>query len=206
MTRFAFLKSAITALALMLLAGCVGTQGLKAPTTAQAGQGREYMIGPGDNLQIYVRNNPDLSVTIPVRPDGKISVPMVQDMTAAGKSPSQLADDLEAALAKYIRSPNVTVMVTSFVGAYQNQVRVVGQATRPQALSYRQGMTVLDVMIQVGGLTQFAAGNRAKIVRKVDGEEKTFNVRLGDLLNEGDISANVPMYPGDILIIPEAFF
>lgn len=206
MTRFAFLKSAIMAFVLMLLAGCVGTQGLKAPTTAQADQGREYTIGPGDNLQIYVRNNPDLSVTIPVRPDGKISVPMVQDMTAAGKSPSQLADDLQTALSKYIRNPNVTVMVTSFIGAYQNQVRVVGQATRPQALSYRQGMTVLDVMIQVGGLTQFAAGNRAKIVRKVDGKEKTFKVRLGDLLNEGDISANVAMHPGDILIIPEAFF
>ncbi len=206
MTRFALIRGVFMALALVFIAGCAATQPSGPHTAANFNQAGEYTIGPGDTLQIYVRNNPDLSVTIPVRPDGKISVPMVQDMTAAGKTPSKLADDLETALSKYVRNPNVTVMVTNFVGSYQDQVRVVGQAARPQAISYRKGMTVLDVMIQVGGLTQFAAGNRATIVRTVDGERKTFRVRLSDLLNNGDIKANVPMRPGDILIIPEAFF
>lgn len=188
-----------------LLVGC-GTPPLADQDNEATAGAVEYTIGPGDTLQIYVRNNPDLSVTLPVRPDGRISVPMVQDVEAAGKTPSGLASDLEGELAEFIRSPNVSVMVMAFVGAYSDQVRIVGQAVEPQALAYRDGMTLLDAIIEVGGLTQFAAGNRAKLVRKTDSGNDTFRVRLGDLINDGDISANVRLYPGDIVIIPEAFF
>jgi polysaccharide export outer membrane protein len=202
-------KIALSVMLLALLSGCglpmsnaerrtVPEQAALDPTT--------YTIGPGDQLQIFVRNNPDLSVTLPVRPDGKISVPMVQDIVAAGKTPSELASDLESELSEFIRQPTVTVMVRDFVGAYNDQVRIIGQAVRPQALAYREGMTVLDAIIQVGGLTQFAAGNRAKLVREVNGEKQTYDLRLEDLVNEGDISANVELRPGDILIIPEAYF
>lgn len=164
-----------------------------------------YIIGPGDQLKIYVRNNPDLTVTVPVRPDGKISIPLVQEMVAAGKTPSQLGEDLQQALATYIRQPIVTVIVTHFVGTFAEQVRVVGQATKPQALPYRQGMTLLDVLTEVGGLTKFADGNDAKIVREYQGRKVTFPVYLEDLL-EGDTEDNVAMRPGDILIIPKSLF
>src|SRR5699024_2605668 len=139
-------------------------------------------IGPGDMLEIYVRNNKDLTVTVPVRPDGRISIPLVQEMQAAGKTPSQLGDDLEQALSKYIRQPIVTVIVKRAVGSFSEQVRVVGQATKPQALSYRRGMTLLDVLIEVGGLTTYADGNDAKIIRTVNGKKVTFPVYLEDLL------------------------
>lgn len=164
-----------------------------------------YIIGPGDVLEIYVRNNPDLTVTVPVRPDGRISIPLVQEMQAAGKTPAQLGNDLEEALATYIRQPIVTVIVTKAVGSFAEQVRVVGEATKPQALSYRRGMTLLDVLIEVGGLTPYADGNDAKIIRRIDNKKITFPVYLEDLL-EGDTEDNVAMRPGDILIIPKSAF
>jgi polysaccharide export outer membrane protein len=147
-----------------------------------------------------------VSTSVPVRPDGRISIPLVQSIQAAGKTPEELASDLEKALSQYIRSPLVTVIVKNFVGAYSQQVRVVGQAAKPRALSYRSGMTLLDAMIDVGGLTKFAAGNDAKVVRHLpDGTQKTIPVRLDDLMN-GDIKYNMPLRPGDILIIPQSLF
>lgn len=190
---------------LLLLGGCS-----TAPTvTDAAGTSapvERYIIGPGDALDIFVRDNPNLSTTVPVRPDGRISIPLVQSIMAAGKTPEQLADDLQQSLSRYIRSPLVTVIVKRFVGAYSQQVRVVGEAATPKSVPYRSGMTLLDVMIDVGGLTKFAAGNNAKIVRKLpDGNEQTIPVRLGDLMN-GTIKYNVAMRPGDILIIPQSLF
>lgn len=166
----------------------------------------DYLIGPGDSVQIFVWRNPELSATVPVRPDGKITTPLVEDVQASGKTPTELARDMEQVLAKYIRDPVVTVIVNRFVGRFSEQIRVVGEATQPQALPYREKMTLLDVMISVGGLTDFAAGNRATIVRTVNGQEKQFEVHLEDLIRDGDISANLKMMPGDILIIPEALF
>lgn len=185
---------------MVVLAGCAGTT---PPPVHNAPVTTVYTIGPGDQLMIYVRDNPDLSMSVPVRPDGKISIPLVQSMVAAGTSPAQLADNLEVALSKYIRNPLVTVVVTSFQGIYSDQIRVVGQATAPQSIPYRDGMTLLDVMIQVGGLTQLAAGNRAKLVRTVDGQEKTYGINIQALLS-GNIDDNVPMRPGDIIIIPRS--
>src|SRR6185437_8003350 len=188
---------------LLLSAGCVTAPAMN---TAAAAPEERYIIGPGDSLEIYVRDNPTLSTTVPVRPDGRISIPLVQSIVAAGKTPDELAADLEKELGRYIREPLVTVIVKSFVGAYSQQVRVVGQAATPKAVPYRSGMTVLDVMIEVGGLTKFAAGNNAKIIRRLsDGKEQTIPVRLGDLMN-GTIKYNVVMQPGDILIIPQSLF
>lgn len=166
----------------------------------------EYQIGPGDTLQVYVWRNPDISVTVPVRPDGYISTPLVEDIKAVNKTPSQLARDIEKRLAKYIRDPVVTVIVTNFVGTYSKQIRVIGEAAKPQALPYRDNMTLLDVMIAVGGLTDFAAGNSAKLIRKVGGKTVEIPVRLKDLLQDGDISANMRVLPGDILLIPQSMF
>ena len=165
-----------------------------------------YIIGPGDSLDIFVWRNPELSVKVPVRPDGKISAPLVEDMVAAGKSPTQLARDIEAVLGEYVREPKVTVIVGEFVGTFTEQIRVVGQATQPRSLAYRDRMTVLDAMIEVGGLTPQAAGNRAKIVRWENGRQIDIPVRLNDLLNKGKIAANVMLQPGDVLIIPESVF
>lgn len=164
-----------------------------------------YIIGPGDVLQIYVRNNKDLSVTIPVRPDGRISIPLVQEMQAAGKTPAELGGNLQEALSKYVRQPIVTVIVKQAVGSFSEQVRVVGEAAKPHALSYRRGMTLLDVLIEVGGLTPVADGNGAKLIRKVKGKKYTFPVYLDDLLS-GDTEDNMAMRPGDILIIPKSVF
>lgn len=166
----------------------------------------EYIIGPGDTLKIFVWGNADLSTEAPVRPDGKISTPAVEDLVASGKTPTQLGRDIERALSKYINHPVVTVIVKQFAGPYSQQIRVIGEAAHPQALAYRENMTVLDVMIAVGGLTEFAAGNRATVVRQVNGKREQFSVRLADLVKDGDISANVVMQPGDILIIPESWF
>ena len=166
----------------------------------------EYLIGPGDTLQIFVWGNADLSASVPVRPDGRITVPLVEDLVASGKTSSQLARELEVHLSKYVKNPVVSVVVTGFVGRYSEQIRVVGQATEPKMLPYRANMTLLDVMIEVGGLTEFAAGNRASIVRTTKGEQKQFRVYLDDLIKDGDIAKNVKMYPGDVLIIPEAWF
>ncbi len=174
-----------------------------------AAEGEEspyYLIGPGDTLNIFVWRNPDLSTAVPVRPDGRITIPLVEDLQASGKTPTQLARDIEKALARYVKDPLVTVMVTGFIGPYSQQIRVVGEAAQPQALPYRDRMTLLDVMIAVGGLTEFAAGNRARLVRIVDGKQQILELRLDDLLKDGDISANIPMLPGDTLIIPESWF
>lgn len=165
-----------------------------------------YLIGPGDEVQIFVWRNPEVSQSVTVRPDGKISTPLVEDLQASGKTPTQLARDLEKALETYIRQPIVTVIVAGGIGPYSEQIRVVGQATKPQAIAYKRRMTLLDVMIAVGGLTEFADGNSAKIVRVVDDQQKEYLARVDDLLNDGDINANVDMLPGDILIIPESWF
>ncbi|HUW54243.1 MAG TPA: XrtA/PEP-CTERM system exopolysaccharide export protein [Rhodanobacter sp.] len=195
----------VMAAGLLLFGGCSTTPDIGGLSVATPPV-EHYIIGPGDSLQVFVRDNPNLTTTVPVRPDGRISIPLVQSMTAAGKTPDELAGDLEKALSRYIRSPLVTVIVESFVGAYSQQVRVVGQATKPEAVPYRSGMTLLDVMIDVGGLTKFAAGNGAKIVRRLpDGKEQTIPVRLGDLMN-GRVKYNVAMHPGDILIIPQSIF
>ncbi len=165
----------------------------------------EYSIGPGDSLQIFVWDHDDLSTTVQVRPDGKISTPLVEDLQAAGRSPTELARDIESVLSEYVRTPVVTVIMQGFVGEQARQVRVVGQAVEPRALQFRQGMTVLDVMIEVGGLSDFASGNKAKIIRKTDSGEIEIRVRLDDLLNKGKIEENVQMQPGDVLIIPQSW-
>ena len=191
---------------LMALLGACSSNYAPAPSKIGVAPNLNYIIGPGDNLNIQVWRNPEVSISLPVRPDGKISSPLVEDLVAANKTPSQLARDIEKALAKFIQDPIVTVMVTGFVGPYDQQVRVIGQASRPQALQYREKMSLMDVLIAVGGITDFAAGNKATIVRKVDGRQQQFGVRLESLIRDGDISANVDILPGDVLIIPEAFF
>lgn len=163
-----------------------------------------YLIGPLDTINIVVWRNPDLSTSVPIRPDGKVSVPLVEDLPVLGKDATQLARDIEKRLAKFIRDPVVTVIVTSFNGPYSEQIRVVGEAAKPQALAYRQKMTLLDVMIAVGGLTDFADGNNASILRTQEG--KQYRVRLKDLVRGGDVSANVEVKPGDVLIIPQSWF
>jgi polysaccharide export outer membrane protein len=165
-----------------------------------------YRIGPGDVLEIFVWRNPEISTSVPVRPDGKISTPLVEDMQAVGRTPSELARQIEEVLAEYIRSPTVNVIVKNFVGTFEGQVRVVGQAAEPKSIPYREGLTLLDVMIEVGGLTEFASGNKAKLVRSEGGLRNEFRVRLVNLLDKGDLSQNLAMKPGDVLIIPESFF
>ena len=165
-----------------------------------------YLVGPGDTLNVVVWRNPDLSMSITVSPDGKITTPLVEDLPASGKTAVQLARDIEKVLAKYIQSPVVTVIVTDFVGPYHQQVRVIGEAAKPQALAYREYMTLLDVMIAVGGITDFADGNKASILRTGGGKTQQFGVRLRDLVKGGDLSANVAMRPGDVLIIPQSLF
>jgi polysaccharide export outer membrane protein len=190
----------------ILLVGCSTTPVATDVGTAPPPVVERYIIGAGDSLEIFVRDNPTLTTTVPVRPDGRISIPLVSSMVAAGKTPEELAKDLEKDLGHYIRDPLVTVIVKSFVGAYSQQVRVVGQAATPKSVPYRSGMSVLDVMIEVGGLTKFAAGNNAKIIRRApDGAEQTIPVRLGALM-DGEIKDNVIMRPGDILIIPQSLF
>ncbi len=165
-----------------------------------------YRIGVGDTLDIFVWDNPELSVSVPVRPDGRISTPLVEDVMASGRTPAELAREMEQRLSKYVRRPTVTIIVTQIVGRTTEQVRVVGQATNPQAIPYREDMTLLDVMIEVGGLTEFASGNSAYLVRTSNGTQRRYRVRLDDLVNDGDMSANVRMEPGDVIIIPEAWF
>jgi polysaccharide export outer membrane protein len=200
--------SAAALLALLIAGGC-GRAAAQRPAAEPAPAGQtessmDYLVGPGDLLQIFVWDHADLSSSVQVRPDGKISTPLVEDLQAAGKAPTALARDIETVLAEYVRSPVVTVIVQGFVGAVQQQVRVVGQAVAPKALQYRQGMTVLDVIIEVGGLSEFASGNRARIIREVDGKRTEIRVRVDDLLNKGRTDRNVPMLPGDVLVIPES--
>jgi polysaccharide export outer membrane protein len=194
--------AAAAALALALT-GCA-TNRTAAPATQVTNP--DYLIGPGDTVNIMVWRNPEVSMSVPVRPDGKITTPLVEDLPAAGKTSTELARDIEKALAKFIQQPVVTVIVTNFVGNFSEQIRVIGQATKPQALPYRRDMSLMDVLIAVGGVTEFASGNRASVIRTVDGKQQKFNVRLDDLIKDGDISANMPMRPGDVLVIPESFF
>lgn len=172
----------------------------------KASEDYTYLIGPGDTLEIFIWRNPELSKSVPVRPDGRISAPLIEDIEASGRTPTQLARELEKALSEYVRDPIVTVTVRGFSGEYYEKVRVVGEALQPQTLPYSKNMTVLDVVIAAGGLTEFAAGNRASIVRTRGGAQNQYQVRLDDLIRDGDISANVAIQPGDILIIPEAWF
>lgn len=176
----------------------------EAPPTSQIDP-NAYVIGPGDTLQIFVWREANLSTTVPVRPDGKITTPLVEDLPAAGRDASTLAREIEKALAKYIRDPVVTVIVNTFVGPYSEQVRVVGEASRPMTLPFKQKMTLLDLMIAVGGITDFADGNRATLLRTSEGS-KQYSVRLRDLIKRGDVSANVELKPGDVLIIPQSWF
>lgn len=190
-------------LPMAILAGCATTY---PPAPAQySTDNYNYLIGPGDMLNIVVWRNPELSMEVPVRPDGKIASPLIEDLPAQGKNPTALARDIETALGKFIRDPVVTVVVTSFVGPFSEQVRVVGEAAKPQILPYRQKMSLLDVMIAVGGMTDFADGNAASILRAAEGN-KQYSVRIKDLIKRGDVSANVEMAPGDVLIIPQSWF
>jgi len=165
----------------------------------------DYVIGPGDTIQVFVWRNPDLTVTVPVRPDGKISTPLVEDMVAVGKTPSHLARDIETALAQYVKSPEVNVIVTIPMSAF-SQVKVIGQVLHPQSLAYREGMTVLDAVLAAGGLSQFAAGNRSLLERKHDGKTQQIKIKLDSLVNSGDLKQNIPLEPGDVLVVPESRF
>jgi polysaccharide export outer membrane protein len=189
------------------LAGCSGLP--EAPTTAPpvVEEDSNYIVGPTDQLQIFVWRQPDLSTNVIVRPDGKITVPLIDDLQAAGRTPTQLAKDIAKVLSDLVQEPRVSVIVTDFVGPFDRQIRVVGEATEPRAVSYRRNMTILDLMIQVGGLTEFAAGNRSVLVRRAaSGEQESYQVRLDDLLVDGDVSANAYVLPGDIIIIPQSWF
>lgn len=192
--------------ALVQLVGCAGgPTHPPAPQTLPAQLDYTYIIGPGDGLNVSVWRNPELSMSVVVRPDGKVNAPLVDELVAQGKTPEQLAREVERILGKYVRDPVVTVMVTGFVGPYSEQIRVVGEAARPQFLPYKQNMTMLDVMIAVGGLTDFAAGNRAVLIRGAE-NNKAYNVRLDDLIKRGDVEANVQVLPGDVIIIPEGWY
>jgi len=175
------------------------------PQPSGPGVSDQYLIGPGDTLQVFVWNHPELTVTVPVRPDGQISTPLVENTHAAGRTASQLARELETKLAEYVRSPTVNVIVTAPLSIF-SQVKIVGQVAKPQALPYREGMTVMDVVLAAGGLSEFAAGNRAKVVRSDGGKEVEIRVRLSDLINKGDMKQNLPMRPGDVLVVPQSRF
>jgi polysaccharide biosynthesis/export protein len=164
-----------------------------------------YIIGPGDTLQVYIWRNPELTSTVPVRPDGKISTPLVEDMIAVGKTPSELARDIEKVLSEFVRSPQVNVIVTEPKSTF-SQVKVIGQVSTPQALAYRDGMTVLDAILAVGGLAPFAAGNRAKVIRTQDGKRREIKVKLDNVVNKGDMATNIALQPGDVLVVPESVF
>lgn len=205
MSRFLNLR-VMTVLAMLAAAmGLAGCNSYPSAPPASSSADYNYLIGPGDTINVVVWRNPELSMSVPVRPDGKITTPLVEDLPAMGKDPSALARDIEKALGKFIRDPVVTVVVTNFVGPYSEQIRVIGEAAKPQILAYKQKMTVLDVMIAVGGLTHFADGNGASILRTAEGN-KQYSVRLKDLVKNGDVSANVEMRPGDVLVIPQSWF
>lgn len=203
-TRFAG-RLVLGAGLVVTLAGCAGFNNHPGAPVAAAAPDYNYIVGPGDMLNIIVWRNPELSQVVPVRPDGQLSTPLVDGLLAQGKTSVQIARDVEKELSKYVRDPVVTVIVTEFVGPYSEQIRVVGEATKPQFLPYKQKMTVLDVMIAAGGLTDFADGNKATLIRTAQGN-KRYNVRLNDLIKRGDIEANVDVLPGDILIIPQGWF
>jgi len=192
-----------------LIIGCTSSLPLELPPTPSQATakavGNDYIIGPGDVLEVFVWRNPELSVTVPVRPDGKISTPLVENMVAIGKTPLQLGHDMEGVLAEYVRSPKVNIIVTTAASAF-SLVKVVGQVAHPQALPYREGMTVLDAILTVGGLGPFASGNRARIVRVEHGQQTTIHVKLANLVNSGDVRENMPLKPGDVLVVPQSIF
>lgn len=195
--------------ACLLVAGCslFGTDGATSQAVATGRPSSEYRIGPGDRLSVFIYQSPQLSIQgLPVRPDGRISLPLVPDLVATGKTPTQLGLEIAQRLKAYVIDPNVTVMVLDFYGPLDQQVRVIGEAAEPQAIAFRDRMTLLDVMIQTKGLTRFAAGNRAVIVRRVNGTVENIPVRLADLIKDGDVSKNVDMAPGDVLIVPQTYF
>jgi len=183
-------------------------QAARAPMESRAPGQADYIIGPGDTLSIFVYRLPELSTDLPVRPDGRLSMPLISDIVAAGKTPTQLGKEIEVRLKEYVRDPTVTVMVRSFVGPTSRQIRIIGEAAQPKALPYRDGMTVMDVLIEAGGLTRYAAGNRAELVRRdpVTGAQQTLKLRLSDLVRNGDISQDIPVQPGDTLVIPQSWF
>jgi len=192
--------------AVLVIVGCHNAPPLPPAPPASALPSNEYIIGPGDKLSIFVWRNPELSIGVDVRPDGRLSIPLVEDVVAIGKTPTQLARELEQRLSKYIKEPVVTVIAQGFVGPFNEQVRVIGEASQPRALPYRTDMTVLDAMIEVGGLTRYAAGDDSLIVRTVGGKESSYSVHLDSLIRDGDVSSNVALQPGDILIIPQRLF
>jgi polysaccharide biosynthesis/export protein len=196
-----------------MLGGCVGHGGGQqlspAPFVGQREQaGEEYVIGPSDQLSIFVWRNPELSADVSVRPDGRITTPLVSDMPAVGKTPAMLADDMKIALSTYIKDPIVSVIVKSAQSTFSQQIRVVGATEKPASIPYRANMTLLDAMIAVGGLNQYAAGNRARLIRydRATGKQTDYNIKIGRLLKNGDPSANVRLEPGDVIIIPESMF
>ena len=193
-----------------LLTGCSGTSNLPQATTRPSlttdVNDYKYLIGPGDSLTIFVWRNPEISGSFIVRPDGKVTTALVEDLDVSGRTPTMLAREIEEKLATYINNPRVTVSVNGFSGPLSEQVRVIGEATNPRAINYTEHMTLLDLMIAVGGLTEFADGNDAKLIRVVDGRQTTFKIAIEDLISDGDFSKNVDMLPGDIVIIPEAWF
>ena len=196
----------VVVMGLLGMAACAPAAPRTSPVATVNSEPARYLIGPGDVLQISVWHNQELSATAPVRPDGRISTPLVPDVTAAGRTPEDLGHELESRLKKFVADPIVTVIVSNFVGPYDQQIRIVGEATTPKALPYQAHMTVLDAMIAAGGLTPYASGNRTKVVRRVDGRDVETTVRLTDLLKGGDLSANIELRPGDIIIIPQSFF
>jgi polysaccharide export outer membrane protein len=177
----------------------------KAQAAPAPGVTANYRIGPGDMLQVYVWRNPELTTTVPVRPDGKVSTPLVEDMGAVGKTPSELARDIEKVLAEYVRSPQVNIIVTQPVSTF-SQLKIIGQVARPQSMAYREGMTVIDAVLAAGGLAPFAAGNRAKLIRTENGKPREIKVKLDNILNKGDLATNVALQPGDVLVVPESVF
>lgn len=195
-------------LAIIIVAGCSTTSNYPPIPEDQRvlPQDYTYIIGPGDTMEVFVWGNPELTSGTIVRPDGKITTRLVEEIPASGKTPIELARDIEVAYSDYVKNPVVTVIVNGFVGIPPQQVRVIGEATSPLNIPFRKHMTLLDLMIAVGGLTPFANGNKAVLVRYDDGEEKSFNIRIDDLIKDGDISANLSLLPGDIVIIPESWF
>jgi len=197
---------AVAVIVAALVTGCGGAPSLPPAPPASSLPSAEYRIGPGDSVNIFVWRNPELTITVPVRPDGRLSIPLVEDVVAIGKTPTALAREYEQRLSKYIKEPLVTIIVEGFVGPIPEQVRIIGEASQPRALPYRADMTVLDAMIAVGGLTRYAAGNDTVLIRTAQGEQNTYSVHLSSLIRDGDIDSNVALRPGDILIIPQRLF
>lgn len=210
MFRFRTLLTCFAPIILISLNGCGNTGALPQATTRASlttdVNDYQYLIGPGDSLTIFVWRNPEVSGVFTVRPDGKVTTSLVEDIDVAGRTPTMLAREIEEQLSTYINNPRVTVSVNNFTGPLSEQVRVIGEATNPRAVNYTEHMTLLDLMIAVGGLTEFANGNSAKLVRVVNGKQTTFDINIDDLIRDGDITENVDMLPGDIVIIPEAWF